>query len=123
MDTGGQGFLYLKNVQKYHVFYYYRYTNWSKNSMNHVAFENKLNEKERRAWICSKSVINNFLGVHQSDNYKEIVKDMIKAFAELKVLMSLKIHMLYNHIDFFPDNLAEESDEHGEKFHQEMSNM
>lgn len=91
--------------------------------MKDVTFEEKMNEKERKAWMCIKSVIRNFLGVHKSENYREIVKDMITAFHELNVRMSLKIHMLHNHIDFFPDNLGEVSDEHGEKFHQEMFNM
>lgn len=93
--------------------------------MKDATFEEKLTEKELKAWKCVKSVINNFLGVHKAHNFKEIVKDMISAFADLKVLMSLKIHMLHNHIDssYFADNLGEVSDEHGEKFHQEMLGM
>lgn len=35
--------------------------------------------------------------------------------------MSLKIHFLFNHLDFFPNNLGAESDEHGERFHQDMA--
>ena len=34
--------------------------------------------------------------------------------------MSLKIHFLESHLDFFPENLGEVSDEHGEKFHQDI---
>lgn len=37
--------------------------------------------------------------------------------------MSLKIHFLHSHLDFFPDNLGDESDEHGERFHQQMKEM
>jgi hypothetical protein len=33
---------------------------------------------------------------------------------------SLKIHFLESHVDFFPENLGEVSDEHGERFHQEI---
>jgi len=33
--------------------------------------------------------------------------------------MSLKIHFLESHLDFFPENLDEVSDEHGERFRQE----
>ena len=32
--------------------------------------------------------------------------------------MSLKIHFLDSHLDFFTENLGEISDEHGERFHQ-----
>ena len=34
--------------------------------------------------------------------------------------MSLKIHVLESHLDFFPENLGEVSDEHGERFHQDI---
>lgn len=37
--------------------------------------------------------------------------------------MSLKIHFLHSHMDFFPENLGDESDEHGERFHQQMKMM
>jgi hypothetical protein len=33
--------------------------------------------------------------------------------------MSLKVH----HLDFFPENLGTVSDQHGERFHQDISNM
>ena len=36
--------------------------------------------------------------------------------------MSLKIH-LESHLDFFPDNLGEVSDEHVERFHQDFMAM
>jgi len=35
--------------------------------------------------------------------------------------MLLKIHLLDSHLDFFPDNLGAVSDEHGERFHQDIS--
>jgi hypothetical protein len=35
--------------------------------------------------------------------------------------MSLKIHFLHSHLDFFSDNLGAVSDEHGERFHQDIS--
>ncbi|UYV84991.1 hypothetical protein LAZ67_X004186 [Cordylochernes scorpioides] len=37
--------------------------------------------------------------------------------------MSLKIHFLHSPLDFFPDNLGAVSDEHGERFHQDISSM
>lgn len=37
--------------------------------------------------------------------------------------MSLKIHMLEDHLDIFSANFAEISDEHGEKFHQKIQSM
>ncbi|GBO14317.1 hypothetical protein AVEN_223157-1 [Araneus ventricosus] len=37
--------------------------------------------------------------------------------------MSLKIHFLHSHLEFYPGNLGPVSDEHGERFHQDISNM
>jgi hypothetical protein len=37
--------------------------------------------------------------------------------------VSLKVHFLGSHLDFFPDNLGAVSDEHGERFHQDIYNM
>ena len=34
--------------------------------------------------------------------------------------MSLKIHFLHSHLDFFPDNLGAVTDEQGERFHQDI---
>jgi len=34
--------------------------------------------------------------------------------------MSLKIHFLKSHLDFFPENLGEVRDEHGERFRQDI---
>ncbi|GBN83464.1 hypothetical protein AVEN_116162-1 [Araneus ventricosus] len=37
--------------------------------------------------------------------------------------MSLKIHFLHSHLKFFPENFVSVSDEHDERFHQDISNM
>ena len=37
--------------------------------------------------------------------------------------MSLKVHVLHSHLDFFAENLGHVSDEHGERFHQDISLM
>ena len=34
--------------------------------------------------------------------------------------VSLKIHHLHSHLDFFPENLGAVRDEHGERFHQDI---
>ena len=34
--------------------------------------------------------------------------------------MSVKVHFLKNHLDYFPANLGELSEEQGERFHQEI---
>jgi len=37
--------------------------------------------------------------------------------------ISLKIHFLHLQLDFFQDNCDVVSDEHGERFHQDISSM
>jgi len=37
--------------------------------------------------------------------------------------MSLKIHFLESHLDFFPVNLGDVGDDHSERFHQDIMAM
>ena len=37
--------------------------------------------------------------------------------------MTLKLHFLFSHLDSFPTNLGSESDEQGERFHQDMEEI
>jgi len=37
--------------------------------------------------------------------------------------MSLKIHFLHSHLDFFPEDCGAVSDEHGERFDKDISLM
>jgi len=43
---------------------------------------------------------------------------MLDAFEKIGVHMSLKIHFLHHHLEYFDRQLPTESNEHGEKFHQ-----
>ena len=46
-----------------------------------------------------------------------------KKYHKLGWNMSLKIHFLNSHLDFFPDNCGDVSDERGERFHQGIAAM
>lgn len=91
--------------------------------MNDDIFLTTLNPNELAAWSSFKSLTDNFLGNKRADNYKEIVQQLLESFRKLGSRMSLKIHFLHQHLNFFPDNLGAVSDEHGERFHQEISLM
>ena len=84
-------------------------------------FEELLNGKDLHAWVAFKSVVAKFLGNHNSADYKEIVKQCINAYSKTGCNMSLKIHLLDSHLNFFPTCLGEVSDEHEERFHQEIA--
>jgi hypothetical protein len=64
-----------------------------------------------------------FLGNYKAENYHEIVSDLLTAYKAMGCNMSLKVHFLGSHLDFFPENLGTVSDEHGERFHQDSYNM
>lgn len=90
---------------------------------NDEIFVTKMNDLEQKAWLSFKSVVYNFLGKQKSENYKEIVNDLLKNFKNLGCRMSLKLHFLDSHLDFFPENLGDNSDEQGERFHQDIKEM
>lgn len=78
---------------------------------------------EKKAFKAAEEVITNFLGNKRADNYGQIVAKMIRFYGNMGVNMSLKIHFLHNHLDFFPDNMGDYSDEHGERFHQDIKTI
>ncbi|UYV74889.1 hypothetical protein LAZ67_12001692 [Cordylochernes scorpioides] len=86
-------------------------------------FQNSLNEVKAAAWNSFRNVCKNFFGSVKVENYRDIVNDLLLSYKALGCNMSLKIHFLHSHLDFFPDNLGAVSDEHGERFHQAISSM
>lgn len=109
------------------------------------AFEELMSADEAAAWNSFRLVVLCFLGNNKSRSYEKIVEDMLKNYAKIGanisicshfhiviiitnshytikigVNMFLKIHFLHSHLNFFPENLGKESDEHGERFHQQM---
>ncbi|GBM25651.1 hypothetical protein AVEN_82767-1 [Araneus ventricosus] len=84
-------------------------------------FEKKLSEAEKAAWLALKSVCTHFLGNKEAVNYEDLVGDMVKCFRVIGCNMSLNQQVLDSHLDFFPQNLGAISDEHGERFHEDIS--
>ena len=91
--------------------------------MKNLNFETKMLEKEKEAWDSFKLVVNSFLGNKKDSNYVAIVSDMLKKFNKLGCNMSIKIHFLHSHLDYFPENLGAVSEEQGERFHQDIKEM
>ena len=70
-----------------------------------------------------KFVVKGFLGNGRAQNYEELVNNLLQSYQKLGCNMSLKIHFLHSHLDFFPGNHGAVSDEHGECFHKDISSM
>ena len=86
-------------------------------------FNNLLQGDAKQAWDAFRLVSTNFLGNVKAENYKELVEDMLRKYQKLGCNMSLKIHFLHSHLDFFSDNCGMVSDEHGERFHRDIATM
>ena len=78
---------------------------------------------ELEAWSSFVNVVQKFLGNHKAENHHQLVQNMLKSYERMGCRMSLKMHFLHSHLDFFPANLGAVSDEHGERFHQQISIM
>ena len=75
---------------------------------------------ERAAWCSYVSVIREFLGNTKASNYRNLVDVMLKNFQALGARMSIKLHCLFSHLDYFPENLGDVSEEQGKRFHQDI---
>ena len=62
-----------------------------------------------------------FLRNTRVPDYQACIEKLLKSFEDMGCRMSLKIHFLHSHLNFFPPNLGAESDEHGERFHQDIT--
>ena len=82
--------------------------------------EEKLNETEKEAWQAFRGVVDGFLRNIKDSNYKELVKKLIKSYQNMGCRMSVKLHFLCSHLDFFQENLVDFSKEHDERFHQDI---
>jgi hypothetical protein len=85
--------------------------------------QSKMKPVEKRAWCSLRNVVNGFLGNSKSDNYKQLVHDLLLRYKQLGCRMSLKLHFLHSHLDFFSDNMGDISEQHGERFHQDIKVM
>jgi hypothetical protein len=64
-------------------------------------FRNRLNSAEQRAWEVFENVCSNFSENKISENYVEIVEELLSSYCALGCNMSLKLHFLQSHLDFF----------------------
>lgn len=82
-----------------------------------------LTEVEKTAWLNIIAVCENFLGNKKAENYVELVEEMLHSFMIMGINMSPKIHFFHSHLSSFPENMGAVSDEHGERFHQDIKTI
>lgn len=86
-------------------------------------FQEKMNNLELAALTSFSQICAHFHGNKRSSNYTELVEDLLVNYKGLGCRMSLKVHFLHSHLEFFSANLGAVSDEQGERFHQDISVM
>ncbi|GFY04993.1 uncharacterized protein TNCV_561251 [Trichonephila clavipes] len=86
-------------------------------------FVTKMEMKEKNAWNSFKLVVTGFLGNKRDPNYKALVAELLQNYKILSCNMSVKVHFLHSHLDYFPENLGAVSEEQGERFHQDIKEM
>jgi len=65
-------------------------------------YSNKLLQGDKKVvWDSFKFVVKGFLGNRRAQNYEELVNNLLQSYQKLGCNMSLKIHFLHSHLDFF----------------------
>ena len=85
--------------------------------------EDKMTTLERDARQSFRNVVHGFLGRNKANNYEDCVEILLQAYCKLGCRMSLKMYYLHSHLDFFRPNLTDVSEEHGERFHEDIQVM
>lgn len=91
--------------------------------MKDPQFDESMEDKEKYAWLALKAIIKNFLGNYRSPEYETAIEELLKNFQFLGARMSIKMHFLSSHLDYFPDNCGDYSEEQGERFHRDIRVM
>ena len=47
----------------------------------------------------------------------------MRSYHKIGARMSIKMHFLNSHLDYFPNNCGDYSEEQGERFHQDLATM
>jgi len=70
--------------------------------MQDKQFDGDLNEIERNAYLSFKRICKNFLGNHKAAHFQDVAQDLLTSHKAMGCNMSLKIHFLESHLNFFP---------------------
>jgi hypothetical protein len=91
--------------------------------MNDRNFDEVLEKAKKTMWETLRIVFDKNLGRHKMPNYKHLTEEMLEAYRMTGCNISLKIHFLYSHWEFFLTNIGDISNKYGERLHHNMSTM
>ena len=98
---------------------------WTSKLIQDVKSEYQLSEIGKAAWKSLKNVTTIFLGGgnRKSENYRDVVTDLVQSYKTMERNTSLKVHFLDYNLDFFLGNLGALNDKRGQQFQQDISAM
>jgi len=69
-------------------------------------FDKLLQGDEKAAWDSFKFIVKVFVGNRRAQSYEELVNNLLQSYHKLGCNMSLKIHFLHSHLEFFPRRIV-----------------
>ena len=82
-----------------------------------------MNPAELSVSTAFTNAVKFFLRKTKAPNYKKLVEILLKILHQLDSNMSIKLLFLHSHLACFPENLGDVSDQQGEHFHEDISDM
>ena len=83
--------------------------------MKDLMFDKALSKDELSAWQSLKN--------NRSVEYEKEIEELLKSFCQLGARASVKLYFLQLHLDYFPKNCGDLSEEKGECFHLDIRIM
>ena len=70
------------------------------------AFISTMKKEELNAWKTFSNVVINFQGTIKFPNFSKLVESLLQAFHNLRCNMSVNVHFLHSHLEYFAKNLG-----------------
>ena len=71
------------------------------------AFIFTMEKEELKAWKAFTDVVKNSLENIKFPDFCKLAESLLQAFYDLHCNMSVKVHFLHSHLDYFPKNLGD----------------
>ena len=82
-----------------------------------------ITEVEKKAWNAFVAMVKGFLGNTKAANHKDTVETFLDSFHAVGCSVSINVPFLKGHLNEYPANLGDMSDEHRIRFHQDIKVM
>jgi len=86
-------------------------------------FSTYLDNPRKNAWRSLTAVIEDFLGYFKAPNYYDLSKKLLNSYEKLGCNVSVKVHFLHSHVNYFPENLEAIIEEQGVSSHQDIKTI